>query len=69
MSPRTAPASGAERAMGRLRKRSKTPLEMSWLSMSPVPRVANTTVITSSPGSSYCRYSCVLPCAMAPPNT
>ena len=55
MSPRTAPASGAQRAIGRLRNRSKTPLVMSWLSMSPVPRVANTTVMTSSPGSSYCR--------------
>jgi len=55
MSPVTAPASGAQRAIGRLRNRSKTPLEMSWLSMSPVPSVANTTVITSSPGSSYCR--------------
>jgi len=69
MSPSTAPASGAQRAMGRLRNRSKTPVVMSWLSISPVPKVANTTLMTSSPGSSNCRYACVLPCAMAPPNT
>ncbi len=37
MSPRTAPASGAQRAIGRLRNRSKTPVAMSWLSIRPVP--------------------------------
>ena len=51
MSPRIAPASGAQRAIGRLRKRSKTPLAMSWLSIRPVPRVANTTSCTSSPAA------------------
>ena len=51
MSPSTAPARGAQRAIGRLRNRSKTPVVMSWLSIMPVPSVANTTLSTRIPGS------------------
>ncbi len=54
-SPRSAPASGAQRAIGKLRKRSKTPALMSWLSISPVPSMAKSTLCTSKPGSAYCR--------------
>jgi hypothetical protein len=68
MSPSTAPASGAHRAIGRLRNRSNTPVEMSLLSISPVPTVPKITVMTRMPGSADCRYLCVLP-AIAPPNT
>src|SRR5260370_1399577 len=68
MSPRTAPASGAQRAIGRLQNRSKTPVAMSWLSIRPVPSVANTTLRTRIPGRENCRYLCVPP-AMAPPKT
>ena len=45
------PARGAQRAIGRLRNRSKTPVVMSWLSIMPVPSVANTTLSTKIPGS------------------
>ena len=50
-----APASGAQRAIGSDRNRSKTPVVMSALSIIPVPMVANTTLSTRMPGSSVCR--------------
>jgi len=68
LSPRIAPASGAERAIGKARNRSNTPVATSWLSIMPVPRVANVTDSTMMPGSEYSRYWCVLP-ASCPPNT
>ena len=69
MSPSTAPASGAQRAIGRLRNRSKTPLEMSWLSISPVPKVANTTVMHQQPRQLVLQVRVRAAVAMAPPNT
>lgn len=54
-SPSAAPASGVNREIGRDRKRSKTPLEMSSHSATPVPSDANTTVWTRIPGSTNWR--------------
>jgi len=68
MSPRIAPASGAQRAIGSDWNRSNTPVATSWLSIMPVPSVANTTESTRIPGSENCRYWCVPP-AIDPPNT
>ncbi len=47
----TAPTRGAERAIGRLRNLSKTPLAMSLLSATPMPPVANIRVCTRMPGT------------------
>ena len=49
------PVSGADREIGRLRNRSKIPLVTSVFSPMPVPMLANSTVITMMPGSTYCR--------------
>jgi hypothetical protein len=54
-SPMIVPVSGADREMGRLRNRSKMPLVTSVFRPIPVPMLANTTVITMMPGSTYCR--------------
>ena len=67
-SARIAPTSGALRAIGRLRKRSKMPVCRSSASPTPVPADANTIVCTSTPGSASCRYASGLP-EIAPPNT
>jgi hypothetical protein len=47
------PVSGADREMGRLRNRSKMPLVTSVFRPTPVPMLANSTVITMMPGSTY----------------
>ena len=49
------PVSGADREIGRLRNRSKIPLLTSVFSPMPVPMLANSTVITMMPGSTYWR--------------
>jgi hypothetical protein len=54
-SPRTCPVSGAERAMGRLRKRSKMPVCTSVLRVTAVFRVTNSSAWTAIPGSTNCR--------------
>ena len=54
-SPRTAPTSGAERAMGRLRNRSKTPLPMSALRFTPIAVATNRPFCTMRAGSTNCR--------------
>src|SRR5258705_284897 len=67
MSPSTPPISGADRRMGRLRNRSKTPVLMSVLRLTPVGADANRTFCTSSAGSRNCMYSWREP-EMAPPS-
>ena len=49
------PTSGAERAMGRLRKRSNMPLRRSVLSAKLLPIVANMSACTAIPGITNCR--------------
>ncbi len=69
-SPSTAPTSGADREIGRLRNRSNTPLAKSSFSPTPVPMVANMMLCASRPGSTNCRYCRQPPSpAIAPPNT
>ena len=55
MSPSTAPISGAERGIGRLRNRSKMPFSMSVLRFTPIETAENSRVWVSRPGSTYCR--------------
>jgi hypothetical protein len=55
VSPRTAPVSGDERAIGRLRNRSNTPLWMSSLKAVPRFMVANMAICATSPGSNSSR--------------
>ena len=55
VSPSTAPTSGDERAMGRLRNRSNTPLWMSSHSAVPSPIEANMAIWPTRPGSSCSR--------------
>ena len=55
VSPSTAPISGDDRAIGRLRNRSNTPLWMSSHSAVPRPMVANMAICATSPGSSTSR--------------
>jgi len=62
------PASGAERAMGRLRKRSKTPLVMSLLTATPVFMVRNRAFWQMMPARPNWRKALGEP-AMAPPKT
>jgi predicted ATPase/DNA-binding SARP family transcriptional activator len=62
------PARGAERAMGRLRKRSKTPLVMSVLRATPVFMVRNRAFWVMMPARPNCRKALGEP-EMAPPNT
>jgi len=62
------PASGAERAMGRLRNRSNTPLLKSLFSAIAVFSVRNIAFCTMMPASPYSRYARGEP-ATAPPNT
>ncbi len=67
MSARTAPMSGADLAIGMARNRSNTPLETSVFSCTPAVMLACRMFITSTPGTSICRYASVFP-ASAPPN-
>src|SRR5256885_13377432 len=67
-SPTISPVNGLDRAIGRLRNRSKMPLVMSVLRLMPVPMLANTIVWTRMPGSTNCRYSWRSPPAMGPPD-
>jgi hypothetical protein len=62
------PASGAERAIGRLRKRSRTPLPMSLLSAIAVFMVRNRAFWVTIPASPNRRNPWTEP-AMAPPKT
>jgi hypothetical protein len=62
------PASGAERAMGRLRKRSNTPLVMSVFSAMPAFMVRNRAFWVMMPARPNWRYAWGDP-AMAPPKT
>ncbi len=55
VSPSTAPISGEDRPMGRLRNRSNTPLWMSSFSAVPRPMVANIVIWATRPGSSTSR--------------
>ena len=55
VSPITAPISGADRAIGRLRNRSNTPLRMSSHSAVPRPIEANIAIWATRPGSSCSR--------------
>jgi hypothetical protein len=62
------PASGAERAIGRLRKRSNTPLVRSAFSATPVFMVRNSAFWLMMPARPNWRYAFGEP-AMAPPKT
>ena len=62
------PASGAHRAMGSERSRSKTPLVRSVLRPMPTYIVTKSMFMTMMPGSAKVRYSPVEP-AIAPPKT
>ena len=62
------PVSGLDRAIGRLRNRSKMPLLMSVVRLIPVPLLANTSVCTAIPGSTNWTNACRLPPLIAPPN-
>lgn len=62
------PISGADRAIGRLRSRSKTPLVRSVLSAIAVYMVMNRVFCTMIPGSAYFRYASGDP-AICPPST
>ena len=62
------PASGANRAIGSDRSRSKKPFSRSVLSPTPVFNVVNRAFCTMIPGSANIRYSCGEP-EIAPPNT
>jgi hypothetical protein len=55
VSPSTVPTRGADRAIGRLRNRSNTPLWMSSHSAVPSPMVKNMAIWATSPGSSSSR--------------
>jgi hypothetical protein len=50
-----APTSGADRTIGRLRRRSKTPADRSVLRATPTPIVANSVIMATMPGKTYCR--------------
>ena len=47
----TAPTSGADRAIGSDRNRSKTPFSMSWLRLTPMLTLAMAMVWPTMPGS------------------
>src|SRR5476649_1396002 len=66
ISPRTAPNSGAERAIGSDRNRSKMPFWMSVFRFTPMVREVNMMVGTMMPGRANSTYLPVEP-AMAPP--
>ncbi len=66
MSPSTAPNSGADRAIGSDRNRSKMPFWMSVLRFTPIVSDVNMIVCTMMPGSANSTYLPVEP-AIAPP--